>query len=147
MRRHYEILEEKGTPYQILSNLLKKRDTLIDYRKAKDENNIDSDQLEEGTVEICKYLQTFSYENFIEKVKDSNKIKLLYNSSSNGYEKLNLVRLLIEDINTINSVVRKFINETYHIENEFICQLDPTEFDIIPEYIIDECDKIVSELT
>ena len=147
LRRHYEILEEKGTPYQILSNLLKKRDTLIDYRKAKDENNIDSDQLEEGTVEICKYLQTFSYENFIEKVKDSNKIKLLYNSSSNGYEKLNLVRLLIEDINTINSVVRKFINETYHIENEFICQLDPTEFDIIPEYIIDECDKIVSELT
>ena len=46
---------------------------------------------------------------------------------------------------TKNSVIRKYINETYHIENDFICQLDPTEFDPIPQYVIDECDKVIAE--
>ena len=40
-------------------------------------------------------------------------------------------------------VIRKFVNETYHIENEFICQLDPTRFDLIPEYVIVECDRLL----
>ena len=35
-----------------------------------------------------------------------------------------------------NAVIRKFMNGTYHIENEFICQLDPAWFDLIPEYVI-----------
>ncbi len=35
-------------------------------------------------------------------------------------------------------------NETYHIENEFICQLDPSRFDLIPEYVIMECDKLIA---
>ena len=39
--------------------------------------------------------------------------------------------------------IQKFINESYHIENEFICQLDPAKFDTIPEYVIAECDKLM----
>jgi type I restriction enzyme R subunit len=31
------------------------------------------------------------------------------------------------------------------IENELICQLDPSEFDLIPDYIIAECDRYVNE--
>lgn len=46
-------------------------------------------------------------------------------------------------IDPANSVIQKFINETYHIENEFICQLDPTRFDLIPEYVIAECDNLL----
>ncbi len=72
-----------------------------------------------------------------------HQIKALYHASQNGYEKLQLTRIL-RDIETVdNSVVRKFINETYHIENEFIFQLDPSLFDLMPEYVVKECDKIV----
>lgn len=35
---------------------------------------------------------------------------------------------------------------TYHIENEFICQLDPTKYDLIPQYVINECDKMIEEI-
>jgi hypothetical protein len=45
------------------------------------------------------------------------------------------------EINIDNSVLQKFINETYHIENEYICQLDQTQFDLIPEYVTLACDK------
>ena len=61
----------------------------------------------------------------------------------NGYEKLQLFRLL--DIDTGNSVIQKFINETYHIENEFICQLSPIKFDTIPEYVVKECDQVLQQ--
>lgn len=70
-------------------------------------------------------------------------MKTLYGTCSNGYEKLQVFRLL--GLDSGNSVIQKFINETYHIENEFICQLDPAKFDTIPEYVILECDKILQE--
>ena len=44
-------------------------------------------------------------------------------------------------------VVQKFINETYHIENDFICQLDPTKFDTVPEYVVEECSKALEVAT
>ncbi|EJI9078068.1 AAA family ATPase, partial [Salmonella enterica] len=65
----------------------------------------------------------------------------LYRSCTNGYEKLQVFRLLEPEAD--NRVIRKFVNETYHIENEFICQLDPTRFDLIPEYVIAECDRLL----
>ena len=77
---------------------------------------------------------------------DKDQIKTLYCQSTNGYEKLQLTRIML-DIETVeNSVIRKFINETYHIENEFIFQLDPSRFDLIPEYVVKECDKILEEI-
>ena len=60
----------------------------------------------------------------------------------NGYEKLQVFRLL--ELDQDHPVIRKFVNETYHIENEFICQLDPSRFDLIPEYVITECDNIIA---
>jgi hypothetical protein len=51
---------------------------------------------------------------------------------------------LISGMDVENSVIQKFINETYHIENEFISQLDPAKFDTIPEYVVAECDKLVN---
>ena len=117
----------------------------------EDENDeypeMDPIKIVSGYVEIRKALSGFSYRDVLNEIKDTKKLKLLYHSSNNGYEKLNLVRILINDTDTINSVIKKFINETYHVENEFICQLDPAKFDVIPEYIIAECDKIISELS
>ena len=60
---------------------------------------------------------------------------------------MTLIRILLNIEEVENSVIRKFINETYHIENEFIFQLDPTRFDLIPEYVVDECDKILEEFS
>ena len=60
----------------------------------------------------------------------------------NGYEKLQVFRLL--ELDQDHPVIRKFVNETYHIENAFICQLDPSRFDLIPEYVIMECDKLIA---
>lgn len=146
LRRHYEIVDDKGDGYQVLSNVLHKRARAIDTREPKDsdENHPEMNcaSFSSGCTEICEELSNFSYSDILTRVSDANTMKVLYNTCVNGYEKLQIFRLFGLDVE--NSVIQKFINETYHIENEYICQLDPAKFDTIPEYVINECDKIVS---
>jgi ABC-type dipeptide/oligopeptide/nickel transport system ATPase subunit len=71
--------------------------------------------------------------------KPDNLLKM-YELSSNNYEKLQIYRM-IKDIKNDDDVMQKFINETYHVENDYIFQLNPINYEVIPEYIIDECDK------
>lgn len=146
LRRHHEIVDDKGNGYQVLSNVLHKRIRAFDTREPKDINGnypeMSGANFMSGCAEICNELPSFSYSEILNKVSDLDVMKTLYSTLTNGYEKLQIFRLL--ELDVINSVVRKFINETYHIENEFICQLDPAKFDTIPEYVIMECDQIMS---
>ena len=70
-------------------------------------------------------------------------MKALYRAYENGYEKLQIFRLL--GLDAKNSVIQKCINETSLIESESICQLDPAKFDTVPEYVVLECDRILQE--
>ena len=145
MRRNYEIVDDKGGAYQVLSNLLHKRERAIDTREQKDQDDnypeMNAEKFSSGCAEIGRQLANFLYSIVLDRVSDTNTLKSLYDASTNGYEKLQIFRLL--DLDAENSVIQKFINETYHIENEFICQIDPAKYDTIPEYVIVECDKII----
>lgn len=149
LRRHFEITDNRGDAYQVLSNILHKRERAIDTREAKciDDKypEMESTKFTDGCTEISNNLSGFLYVDTLNRIADSNAMRSLYNMCTNGYEKLQIFRLL--GIDAKNSVIQKFINETYHIENEFICQLDPAKFDTIPEYVITECDKIIQELS
>ena len=39
------------------------------------------------------------------------------------------------------------VNETFHIENEYVMQLDPREFDSVPEFVIEECTRLSALMT
>ncbi|MBU2870381.1 AAA family ATPase [Colwellia sp. E2M01] len=151
LRRRYEVLGELADAYQVLSNIFKKRIAAEDHRVQSDGGTVlmQPDDLNSGLTEICEHIPCLpsDYPTIVAMFRDDTRIRELYNTSVNGYEKLQLIRILL-DIETIgNSVIRKFINETYHIENEFIFQLNPTQFDLIPEYVVNECDNILNEVT
>lgn len=147
MRRHYEIVDDKGDAYQVLSNLFHKRERAIDTREPKglDDNHpeMEPGKFASGCAEVSDQLNGFSYPDLLNQITDIGALKFLYGASATGYEKLQVFRLLGLDVG--NSVIQKFINESYHIENEFICQLDPAKFDTIPEYVIAECDKLLAQ--
>lgn len=147
LRRQVEIADDKGDAYQVLSNVLHKRVRAIDTREPKgpDDNypEMNPAKFLSGCAEISRYIEGFTYTDIFRRVTDLDVMKSLYGASVNGYEKLQIFRLL--DVNIENSVIQKFINETYHIENEFICQLDPAKFDTIPEYVVTECNRILQE--
>lgn len=145
VRRNCEIADNKGDAYQVLSNIFHKRERAIDTREPKELDGtfpeMDQANFANGCAEVSKQLNGFSYTEVLNQLTDISVLKLLYGASTNGYEKLQLFRLLELDVG--NSVIQKFINESYHIENEFICQLDPAKFDPIPEHVIAECDKLL----
>ena len=78
---------------------------------------------------------TFSVSNMIE----------IYKSCSNNYEKLHIYRIISEDADHTD-VILKFINQAFHIENDYIYQLNPAKYQTVPQYVIDVCDKYVSTL-
>jgi len=43
-------------------------------------------------------------------------------------------------------VIAKFINQSFHIENDYIYQLNPRSYQMVPQYVIDECDKAINEI-
>lgn len=150
LRRYYEIINDLGNEYQVLSNLFHKRKIIEikDLRKETSNYVMTEEDFNDGSNEIKRKITNFDYSSLLLKISENEQIKNIYQSSNNSYVKLHLFRILYEDsLGKIGSVLRKFINESYHIENELICQLDPTEFDLIPDFVIDECDKYVLENT
>lgn len=149
LRRNFEILNDKGDEYQILSDLFHQRtkDEAKTNRTKQKEGLTDEDfknSFANGENEIKKIISDFDYEKILEIIKDKKKLKEIYNSLENGYEKLQIFRIINETFDKITDVMQKFINETYHIENDFIHQLDPRKYDLIPEFIIKECDDYIN---
>lgn len=153
LRRRYEVLGDLESGYQILSNLFKKRTNPEDFRIPRNAEGLNTPlsaiDLSDGINNIKRFISELpvDYPSLVALFSNNEKINELYLQSNNGYEKLQLIRILLDIDIVNNSVIRKFINETYHIENEFIFQLDPTRFDLIPEYVVDECDKILEEFS
>lgn len=148
LRRNFEIIDDLGNEYQVLSNLFHKRkkEECKDQRKEKGDDVMSEADFESGIIKIKEFIPSFEYDNFLTMIEDKVILKNLYNNTDNSYAKLNIFRLIYDDTTSqISGVLRKFINETFHIENELICQLNPNEYDLIPDFILEECDKYITE--
>ena len=140
LRRLNEVTNNKGLVYQLLSNLFKKDRSLPQYKpenRDMTENEIDtaSQKIKDAINE------DFDYSIIYKKIHENNiELIRLYEKTTNNYEKLQIYRVLNND-NHDNRTIRKFINETFHIENDYIYQLNPCKYQTVPNYIIKECDK------
>lgn len=148
LRRYFEIIDDIGDAYQVLSNIFHKRAAPDDRRLPGQDGvypPLSATSLQTGIESIKKELrmQEFDYDDTVTLLVNESELKTLYANATNGYEKLQIYRFLDEKHKSSN--IRKYINTTYHIENDYICQLDPSEFDPIPQFVIDECDKALAE--
>lgn len=141
LRRHYEILDNKGLEYNLLSNLLHKRAQPF-IKIDRVEQPMSQEEIDAGTLNIQNHLSSFSYQALLNRLMDRAAMVSAYNAAGNNYEKLQLFRI-ISDENHENDVIKKYINESFHIENEYIMQLNPHKYDFIPEHIIFECDRSI----
>ena len=139
LRRLYEVEDEKGLIWQMTSCLLH-RDPYPHVRNSLEDRPMTDEEFSSAQVLVRESIPGFDY--FIEhkKVMDINFLLELYNAASSNYEKLQIYRV-IHNENSPNAVVKKFVNETYHVGNDYVWQLNPREYDTIPQFVIDECDK------
>lgn len=145
LRRYYEITENKGVVYQLLSNLLHKR-TIPTCDSP--ERNMTSEEIDTATNRIKADISKFDYGNILKDLQDLSKMKEYYKNAQCNYEKLQIFRIMSgeEAIRGKEQVFQKFINETFHIENEYIMQLNPRKYELIPQFIIDDCDNELKKI-
>ncbi|MFN9322985.1 MAG: AAA family ATPase [Holosporales bacterium] len=146
LRRHYEILNEKGLEYNLLASLFKKRDipNIKSANESRDMTPMTPAQKAEAEENIKKHIADFDYDSFVTHVKDKALMMQKFFASQVGYEKIQLFRIIQEKHD--DNVITKFINESYHIENEYVMQLNPHKFESVPEYVVQECTKILEQL-
>jgi ABC-type Mn2+/Zn2+ transport system ATPase subunit len=141
LRRHYEIINNKGFEYHLLSNLLHKRAVPL-FKDDAGERKMSAHEIQDAVNSIKQSLPSFDYEGLLSRLTDKAVMTAAYEATENNYEKLQLFRVINDD-NHENDVVKKYINEAFHIENEYIMQLNPHKYDFIPEHIVAECDRFV----
>lgn len=143
LRRLLELEENKNLCWNLLSSLFHKR-TIPTKRTDNGEIEMSQEEIINAENEINNnFGLSFSYMDELTKINDFKIMKNLYNSCCSNYEKLQIFRIIYDGMD-LNDVVKKFINETYHIENDYIFQLDPSKYDTIPQYIINFCDEIIN---
>ena len=144
LRRLLVVDENKGDAWDLISNILHKR-AVPTYRENDNEYQMSAAQIQNATEEIREYISDFDFNTEIAKVQNTKQLIELYLRSESNYEKLQLYRIIFNE-NSENRVVKKFVNETFHPENDYIFQLNPREYDTVPQYIIDICDEDVTIL-
>ena len=137
LRRLIEITDGKTLAWHLLSNLIHKREIPVigsDQMTTEDINN--------GLARIQKDISDFDYNSLYNYVNNNENLIALYDTAQSNYEKLQIYRMLLGSVQE-DHIMRKFINETYHIENDYMFQLNPLRYNTIPNYIIAECDRAV----
>ena len=140
LRRHYEILNDVGIEYNLLASLFKKR--TVPTIKTRDLNrDMTPQEKTDSENNIRNHIADFNYDALIAQVNDVALMKAKFAATTVGYEKIQLFRIVRGTHD--DDVITKFINESYHIENEYLMQLNPGKFESVPEYVIDACCRLL----
>ncbi|MNJ17961.1 hypothetical protein D3C77_122530 [compost metagenome] len=146
LRRHFEIINDLGMEYNFLANLLHARDVPI-LRSATGDVAMDAEQILDAEAGIKKFIPTFNYATVLAAIKDKEEMKRRFTEAAIGYDKIQLFRIFKElhgsSAAEPDGILQKFVNESFHIENEYVMQLNPHKFDNVPEYVVLECDRVI----
>lgn len=142
LRRRYEVHGERGAEYDVLSSLLHVRDEPSSKGEKGELIPLDEEDREQAIAEIQKVIPSFDYDALLAQLKDRGVLKSKFEGTKVGYEKVQIFRIasaLDPDAAGGDVAFKKFVNESYHIENEYVMQLNPREFDAVPEHVVQAC--------
>ncbi len=148
LRRRFEVHGTLGDEYELLSSLLHARNMPTRKLASGEQIPLNEADMAAATAEVRKYIPDFHYGQLVAESKNQAALKARFKATDVGYEKVQLFRMLLAlnpESFKGDEVFTKFVNETYHIENEYVMQLNPKEFDAVPEFVIAACTTLVDE--
>lgn len=142
---------EWGEAYEILSCLVHASGI---RRKLANDTYVDMDdtEIEKGMSKIKEFIPDFDFEELKDSTYTISGIKALYECENNAYLKIQLFRAICEiagdniKLSPFDDGWYKFIDETYHIENDYLHYLDILKFNIVPNYISNKVEEMMSKL-
>lgn len=142
---------EWGEAYEILSCLVHASGI---RRKLANDTYVDMDdtEIESGMSKIKEFILGFDFEEYKDSTYTISGIKTLYECENKAYLKIQLFRAICEiagdtiKLSPFDDGWYKFIDETYHIENDYLHYLDILKFNIVPNYISNKVEEMMSKL-
>lgn len=147
MEHHINEKPENAIIYNIISSLLHNYKTPV-YKNNREIKGKDFDLT---LKELKKYIKSFNYKNIYNILNSDNLLTNMYFNEEIPLFKLQIYRVLLEkgDLRKIykdsKRALLKYIDQTLHIENEYMYDLDVFKFDKVPLYIQKECDTCMIE--
>ncbi|MBO1758663.1 MULTISPECIES: AAA family ATPase [Dermacoccus] len=142
LRRLFEVHGDKGAEYDVISSLLHVRSEPSIKGDRGEFVALDGKVKEAAISRIREYIPEFDYDALLEELRDPQVLRKKFDATSVGYEKVQIFRIASETqaSTSADAAFRKFVNESYHIENEYVMQLNPREFDSVPDHIVQSCE-------
>lgn len=142
-RKNIELTQENYSSmesYDILSNLIHGR-RIPEHRTKQP---MSKKTIEKGVADLRMYMGEYdSYSKLFQEVNTQQLVGELEND--NVYYKILAIRILFERVEGLMTMLRrkhpeacKFLNETNHVENDYVFQLNPEKFYSVPEVYIKE---------
>ncbi|WP_301158689.1 AAA family ATPase, partial [Mycolicibacterium fortuitum] len=146
LRRKLEVGGDYGSAYQLLSSFLHLKQPATKTGADDRQVGMTASEIQDGVAEIRCHIPEFDYDLLVAEVLVPGALIERFDAAKAGYEKVQIFRIFLKlpMVEKKGSTpFQKFVNESLHIENEYVMQLNPRDFDAVPEYIIDECAKLI----
>lgn len=145
LRKRFEVENKKQLEWNILSSLFHKDNKPSQITTDGRKIEMTDSNYKLGVTKIIEKISSFNYQDLLNDCHNVNLMYEKYKSSKSNYEKLQIYRIINND-NSSNSVIKKFINETFHVDNDFIYQLNPLEYELVPDYVIEICNLELEDI-
>lgn len=141
----FEKYEEKELAYDILSSMIHGRLKPTKKINRDEEVELTNEEIIKGERYIRCFINDFDYDNILKESYTKESLLNQFFYESNNYIRSQIFRVYLEITEERNSIeddnLLKFIDEIYHIENDYIFSLDLIEFDTIPDYIMNKIEE------
>lgn len=125
--------------YNVLSSLVHGRNTPTHDNCG--ESLLSPEEISDGVQQIKEYISDFDYDSILQLCAPANLLSN-YTNTADSYSRIMLLRMYCERVPdarsrlaSTNEVLLKYIDETFHIENDYVYMLDVRTFDIVPHHI------------
>ncbi len=100
-------------------------------------------EAESGEKLIKQYIADFSYNDYSTKVFTRDNLLKMFKEEKNSHVRLQVFRVLVEVLNLRTRIeddpLLKYIDEQFHVENDYMFDLDLMKYDVVPDYVIPKC--------
>jgi hypothetical protein len=139
---------EESNAYNVLSSLIHGRtEPTMDPDGV---NKLTEAQIANGVTFIRDFIPNFDYNSVLVKCTSKSLLER-YSTEQSTYIKMLILRAYTEQdtaarerLRQANDVLRKYVDETFHIENDYLYSLDVRRFNIVPDNYIADAEKFVA---
>lgn len=143
-----ENFEQKQLAYDMLSSLIHGKKN-PDKQISRNQNvKLTEEEIEKAQNEIKNYIDGFNYEEVLKKYYNKEYILEEFFKEDNNYIKSQLFRIYLEisgERDKLDDNLLKFIDEIYHVENDYMFTINLIKYDTIPDYIMNKIDEFMQE--